>query len=152
MNKLLLTIFILSQMALGVLACNRGGPMGFAHKDPGMLSVNITFSPTFAFASTSGTSGCKNWDYSIELRREFIQTQWVLLREESSRGGGEHIAVLSNMSGCLKAEHREFSRMLKQHYPDLFAKRSNSESQQWDRFLQQVDVLVKENVKLSCSS
>ena len=152
MYKFILTVLILNHLSLGVLACNRGGPMGFAHKDPGMLSVNITFSPTFAFASTSGTSECKNWDYIAEVRRQFVQTQWALLKEESSRGEGAHLAVLSDMMGCLHTDHLEFIRMLKQYYPVLFKKNTLFEAHLSERFLEHVGELVQDNINLSCSS
>jgi len=81
-------------------ACNRGGPMGIASKDPGMLSVNVTFSPTFAGASTSGTSGCKKWNFTAQVRQEFVESQWAQLREASAQGRGEHLAVFSDVMGC----------------------------------------------------
>ncbi|MEC8394849.1 MAG: DUF3015 family protein [SAR324 cluster bacterium] len=81
-------------------ACNRGGPMGLASKDPGMLSVNVTFSPTFAGASTSGTSGCKKWKFSAQVRQEFVESQWAQLREASAQGRGAHLAVFSVVMGC----------------------------------------------------
>ena len=64
--------------------------MGLASKDPGMLSVNVTFSPTFAGASTSGTSGCKQWKFSAQVRQEFVESQWAQLREASAQGRGAH--------------------------------------------------------------
>ena len=74
--------------------------MGLASKDPGMLSVNVTFSPTFAGASTSGTSGCKKWKFSAQVRQEFVESQWAQLREASAQGRGAHLAVFSDMMGC----------------------------------------------------
>ncbi|MBT3215355.1 MAG: hypothetical protein HN351_11970, partial [Deltaproteobacteria bacterium] len=35
-------------------ACHQGGPMGFANGDPGAFSLDITISPTYTGASTSG--------------------------------------------------------------------------------------------------
>jgi hypothetical protein len=49
-------------------ACHKGGPMGFATNNPGAFSLDITISPTYTGASTSGTAGCKDWDYSQHQR------------------------------------------------------------------------------------
>ncbi len=85
--------------------------MGLASKDPGMLSVNVTFSPTFAGASTSGTSGCKKWKFSAQVRQEFVESQWAQLREASAQGRGAHLAVFSDVMGCETEGLHVFSQM-----------------------------------------
>ena len=86
--------------------------MGLASKDPGMLSVNVTFSPTFAGASTSGTSGCKKWKFSAQVRQEFVESQWAQLREASAQGRGAHLAVFSNVMGCETSGLHVFSQIM----------------------------------------
>ncbi len=73
--------------------------MGFASDDPGMFSVDLTFSPTFMAGSTSGTSGCKQWHYTQEQER-FLETQWEQLAQEHAQGGGPHLVALSHLMGC----------------------------------------------------
>ena len=125
--------------------------MGFAKKDPGMLSVDITLSPTFAIASSSGTSGCKDWDYTAELRRDFVRTQWALILEESSRGAGGHLAAFSEIMGCFGEDLPEFKRMLRMNYQGLFPESSPALPQYAERFLWRVEGIVKGNRNLNCS-
>ena len=99
--------------------------MGLASKDPGMLSVNVTFSPTFAGASTSGTSGCKKWKFSAQVRQEFVESQWAQLREASAQGRGAHLAVFSNVMGCGTEGLHVFSQMMKSNYKRLYQDQKN---------------------------
>ena len=151
MTKFLPFILILNLLAHVVMACHRGGSMGIAEKDPGMFSVDITLSPTFAFASSSGTSGCKDWDYSAELRRDFVQTQWALIREESSRGTGIRLNAFSGMMGCFDEDQLEFKRMLRVSYKDLYHGFSALRNQNAENFLEKVKELVRLNNNLNCS-
>ena len=170
MNSLKLKMQILVPLALSILflqfwmspilACNRGGPMGLASKEPGMLSVNITFSPTFAGASTSGTSGCKKWNFTAHVRKEFVEQNWTQLREESSRGRGEYLAVFSDVMGCGIEGRIPFSQMLKEHYPMLYLERTGETSEfeglegleiNADLFLEEVQMLIRENQQINCT-
>ena len=99
--------------------------MGLASKDPGMLSVNVTFSPIFAGASTSGTSGCKKWNFSAQVRQDFVESQWAQLREASAQGRGEHLAVFSNVMGCEIEGLHVFSQMMKSNYKRLYPDQKN---------------------------
>ena len=47
-------------------ACRGEGFMGISSRDPIMSWVDLTYSPIYSSASTSGTLGCKNWDYGYE--------------------------------------------------------------------------------------
>ena len=85
-----------------LLACHRGGPMGFADNDPGAFSLDVSSSPTYIAASTLGTAGCKNWDYAREQQLHYIQNQWVVIGEEASKGRGEHLTALAQIMGCNK--------------------------------------------------
>ena len=156
-----LSFLILQFSSNPLLACNRGGPMGLASKEPGMLSVNIIFSPTFAVASTSGTSGCKKWDLTAQVRREFVENNWAQLREESSKGQGEYLAVFSAVMGCEIEGRTSFSQMLKEHYPQLYFERTDETSEfeglerleiNADQFLEEVQKLIRENQQINCTS
>jgi len=134
--------------------------MGLASKDPGMLFVNITFSPTFAGASTSGTSGCKKWNFTAKVRHEFIDRNWGHLREEGSRGQGEHLMVFSDVMGCGDEDRKPFGEMLKNNYHIFYSKepKETSESENLnvfkndaEYFLKEVQVLIRENQDLQCS-
>ena len=153
--------FLILQFSMNPLvACNRGGPMGLASKEPGMLSVNIIFSPTFAAASTSGTSGCKKWDLTAQVRRDFVENNWAQLREESSKGQGEYLAVFSDVMGCGIKGRIPFSQMLKEHYPQLYLERTGKTSEfeglegleiNADLFLEEVQMLIRENQQINCT-
>ena len=69
-----------------LLACHRGGPMGFADNDPGAFSLDVSSSPTYIAASTLGTAGCKNWAYARQQQLLYIKNQWSIIGEEASRG------------------------------------------------------------------
>ena len=70
---LALTVILLWSEVL--LACHKGGPMGFADNDPGAFSLDVSSSPTYIAASTLGTAGCKNWDYARQQRLHYIKDQ-----------------------------------------------------------------------------
>jgi len=134
--------------------------MGLASKDPGMLSVNVTFSPTFAGASTSGTSGCKKWNFTAQVRQEFVESQWAQLREASAQGRGAHLSVFSNVMGCETEGLHVFSQMMKSNYKRLYPDQKNlfSESMEKqkqgiraDLFLREVETMIRENQQLHCT-
>ena len=134
--------------------------MGIASKDPGMLSVNVTFSPIFAGASTSGTSGCKKWNFSAQVRQDFVESQWALLREASAQGSGAHLAVFSNVMGCETEGLHVFSQMMKSNYKLLYPDQKNLLSEPMEKqeqgiradlFLREVETLIRENQQLQCT-
>ena len=134
--------------------------MGLASKDPGMLSVNVTFSPTFAGASTSGTSGCKKWNFSAQVRQEFVESQWAQLSEASAQGRGEHLSVFSNVMGCETEGLHVFSQMMKSNYKRLYPDQEKLLSElmekqrqgmRADLFLRKVESLIRENQQLQCT-
>ena len=51
-------------------ACRGEGFMGISSRDPIMSWVDLTYSPIYSSASTSGTLGCKNWDFGYERYTE----------------------------------------------------------------------------------
>ena len=134
--------------------------MGLASKDPGMLSVNVTFSPTFAGASTSGTSGCKKWNFSAQVRQEFVESQWAQLREASAQGRGAHLVVFSDVMGCETEGLHVFSQMMKSNYKRLYSDQKNLLSEPMEKrrhgiradlFLRDVETLIRENHQLQCT-
>ena len=58
-------------------ACRGEGYMGISSRDPIMSWVDLTYSPIYSSASTSGTSGCKNWDFGYERYTEFALRQFL---------------------------------------------------------------------------
>jgi len=63
--------------------------MGVSTNDPIMSWVDLTSSPVYTSASTSGTSGCKNWEFSQYLertRRQFIKKSQRQLLVETVQG------------------------------------------------------------------
>ena len=127
-------------------ACHKGGPMGFATNDPGGFSLDITLSPTFTGASTKGSSGCKDWDYSHHQRIQYLKTQWTFLSEEASQGKGENLVALAKIMGCNTEMQVEFADLLRHHYFSLF---NNTETH--SKFLLKLETLLTKYPSLSCS-
>ena len=93
-----------------LLACHRGGPMGFADNDPGAFSLEVSSSPTYIAASTIGTAGWKNWDYARQQKLHYIQDHWFFFSEEASKGRGEHLNALAKIMGCNKRIFGKYNR------------------------------------------
>ena len=99
-------------------ACRGEGFMGISSKDPIMSWVDLTYSPVYSSASTSGTSGCKNWDFSQYLeheRRQFITKSHQQLLVETVRGQGPHLEALSRLMECPQSSAELFAGMLWEH-------------------------------------
>mgnify|MGYP003977640877 FL=1 len=99
-------------------ACRGEGFMGVSSKDPIMSWVDLTYSPVYTSASTSGTSGCKNWDFSQYLeheRRQFITKSHQQLLVETVRGQGPHLEALSRLMECPQSSSELFAGMLWEH-------------------------------------
>ena len=129
-----------------VWGCHKGGPMGFATNDPGAFSLDITISPTYTGASTSGTAGCKDWDYSQHQRNHYLETQWAFLNEDAARGKGDHLTAFAHMMGCTKEQETQFSALVRKNYSNLFGK-----TEARSDLLTQFEILVSENPESSCS-
>ena len=92
--------------------------MGVSSKDPIMFWVDLTYSPVYTSGSTSGTSGCKNWDFSQYFeheRRQFIKKSRQQLLVETVRGQGPHLLALSRLMECPKSSSEVFTIMLQKH-------------------------------------
>ena len=129
-----------------LLACHRGGPMGFADNDPGAFSLDISSSPTYTAASTVGMAGCKNWDYARQQQLHYIQDQWSVIVEDASRGSGEHLTALAQIMGCNKSDQVDFGIMVHNHYSSLFHKTDPD-----IRFLLKLEDLLSQNQSMSCT-
>ena len=92
--------------------------MGISTNDPIMSWVDITFSPVYSSASTSGTLGCKNWDFSQfieQSRRQFLKQSQTQLLVESVQGQGPHLEALAKLMSCPQSSVAVFSKMLWEH-------------------------------------
>ena len=101
-------------------ACRGEGFMGISSRDPIMSWVDLTYSPIYSSASTSGTSGCKNWDFGYERYTEFALRQFLKMSHEqflseTVKGQGPHIDALSRLMSCPYSSKEVFSDMLKEH-------------------------------------
>jgi|TARA_B110000305_G_C19147786_1_gene496593 hypothetical protein len=99
-------------------ACSGEGFMGISSKNPIMSWVDLTYSPVYTSASTSGTSGCKNWDFTQYLereRRQFIKKSHQQLLVETVRGQGPHLEALSRLMECPQSSSEVFAGMLWEH-------------------------------------
>ena len=113
-----LMVLLLSNNYKLQAACRGEGFMGVSSKDPIMSWVDLTYSPLYTSGSTSGTSGCKNWDFSKYLEREqmqFIKKSHQHLLLETVRGQGPHIEVLSRLMECPQSSSEIFADMLWEH-------------------------------------
>ena len=121
--KNLLTVFLFMLFFLnGELqaGCRGEGFMGISSRDPIMSWVDLTYSPIYSSASTSGTSGCKNWDFGYERYTEYVLNKFLKnsheqFLSEAVKGRGPHIAALSGLMACPHSLKDAFSNMLKEH-------------------------------------
>ena len=100
-------------------ACRGEGFLGISSKDPIMSWVDLTFSPVYTSASTSGTSGCKNWDFPYEKYIEYVIKRFIENSEkqiliETVQGYGSHVEALSLMT-CPKSSFKSFHVMLREN-------------------------------------
>ena len=132
-------------------ACRGEGYMGISSRDPIMSWVDLTFSPIYSSASTSGTSGCKNWDFGYERYTEYVLRQFLKksheqLLSETVQGQGPHIEALSRLMECPHSSKDAFSDMLKEHRQqtvEIFAT-----SRQSNEFLTELRLWMQKNLEL----
>ena len=74
-SSLLLTSLFFLGVAESFAGCE-GTMMGATSEDPLLSSVDLTFSPVYSSATTSGTSNCPNWD--IALQERFARWQFLV--------------------------------------------------------------------------
>ncbi len=128
--------------------------MGFATKDMGMSSVDVTSSPTFIFASTSGTSGCKNWDFAEYWKvtqKKYLVAQWQLLSEEAAAGRGKHLEAMAGLMGCSNQQYDAFAVLVQDNYTPLFNRAAVSNSASFQQFMNDLSGLLARHQKLRSS-
>ena len=145
-NTILLLATVTILWSETVLACHKGGPMGFASNNTGAFSLDVTLSPFYTGASLSGTAGCKKWNYGRYQRIQYLETQWTFIREEASQGEGERLTALAQIMGCTAERQVQFAFLVRNNYSSLF---NNTEDR--SVFLLKLETLLSQNPSLSCS-
>ena len=132
-------------------ACRGEGFMGISSRDPIMSWVDLTYSPVYSSASTSGTSGCKNWDFGYEsytenVLKQFLKKSHEQLLFETVQGQGPHIEALSRLMACPHSSKDAFYDMLKEYRQqtvEIFAT-----SRQSNEFLTELRLWIQKNPEL----
>ena len=132
-------------------ACRGEGFMGISSRDPIMSWVDLTYSPVYSSASTSGTSGCKNWDFGYERYSEYVLGQFLKkshkqLLYETVQGKGPHIEALSGLMACPYSSIDAFYDMMREYRQqtvEIFAT-----SRQSDEFLTELRLWMQKNTEL----
>ena len=140
--------FIKAELQAG---CRGEGFIGISSRDPIMSWVDLTYSPIYSSASTSGTSGCKNWDFGYERYTEYVLRQFLKksheqFLSETVQGQGPHIEALSRLMACPNSSKDAFSDMLKEHRQqtvEIF-----STSSQSNKFLAELRLWMNKNTEL----
>ena len=103
--------------------------MGFADGKLDALSVDISSSSTFAFASSSGTMGCEDWTLGQRYEEEqFLQANWDQLTEEAAnRSQDLHWISFAKLAGCNSVESKQWSILANQHFATLFNSPASAE-------------------------
>ena len=103
--------------------------MGFADGKLDALSVDISSSSTFAFASSSGTMGCEDWTLGQRYEEEqFLQANWDQLTEEAAnRSQDLHWISFAKLAGCNSIESQQWSILANQHFATLFDSPASAE-------------------------
>ena len=146
---LLSSILLLGKSAQLHAACRGEGFMGVSSNDPIMSWVDLTYSPTYSSASTSGTLGCKNWNFTqyIEhVRRKFLKQTHSQLLAETVQGHGSHLEALTTLMTCPPSSVETFSGMLwahRQQTVEIF-----ETSKQSQEFLTELRKWIKANPEL----
>ena len=103
--------------------------MGFADRKLDALSVDISSSSTFAFASSSGTMGCEDWTLGQRYEEEqFLQANWDQLTEEAAnRSQDLHWISFAKLAGCNYVESKQWLILANQHFATLFDSPASAE-------------------------
>jgi len=102
-------------------ACSGEGFIGVTSGDPVMSMVDITFSPIYSSSTTSGTSGCQDWDFALILQKErekFVRIQHQGLLEQSSAGQGPLLEAWSKLMSCPNEVQPRFNLVLRSHFSE----------------------------------
>ena len=146
---LLSSILLLGESTQLHASCRGEGFLGVSSNDPIMSWVDLTYSPTYSSASTSGTLGCKNWNFSqyIEhVRRKFLKQTHSQLLAETVQGHGPHLEALTKLMTCPHSSVETFSGMLwahRQQTVEIF-----ETSKQFQEFFTELRKWIKANPEL----
>ena len=146
---LLSSILLLGESTQLHAACRGEGFMGISSNDPIMSWVDLTYSPTYSSASTSGTLGCKNWNFTqyIEhVRRKFLKQTHSQLLAETVQGHGSHLEALTILMTCPPSSVETFSGMLWEHRQQTVEIFETSKQSQ--EFLTELRKWIKANPEL----
>ena len=146
---LLSSILLLGESTQLHASCRGEGFMGVSSNDPIMSWVDLTYSPTYSSASTSGTLGCKNWNFSqyIEhVRRMFLKQTHSQLLAETLQGHGSHLEALTTLMTCPPSSVETFSGMLWEHRQQTVEIFKTSKQSQ--EFLTELRKWIKDNPEL----
>ena len=146
---LLSSILLLGESTQLHAACRGEGFMGISSNDSIMSWVDLTYSPTYSSASTSGTLGCKNWNFSqyIEhVRRKFLKQTHSQLLAETVQGHGSHLEALTTLMTCPPSSVETFSGMLWEHRQQTVEIFETSKQSQ--EFLTELRKWIKANPEL----
>ncbi len=154
LNILFGLLFLFLFQTSTVFACHEGGSMGFASEDPLASTTDYSSGSTFIFASTSGSLGCKNWDFVKSNRVQYLDIAWNKLSEEVAQGKGEHLVALSQMYGCQGEYIQTFDSLLYGNYPRLFLEIESIESYERAHLLEnEINILIERNgIKNQCNN
>ena len=146
--SLFLCFFVTTELEA---ACRGEGYMGISSRDPIMSWVDLTYSPIYSSASTSGTSGCKDWDFGYERYTEYVLRQFLKksheqFLSETVQGEGPHIEALSRLMACPHSSIDAFSDMLKEYRQQTVKIFSNSD--QSSEFLYELRLWMQKNPEL----
>lgn len=149
---LLSSILLLGESTQLHAACRGEGFMGISSNDPIMSWVDLTFSPTYSSASTSGTLGCKNWNFGIVGRyieyvlNQFLKQSHTQLLAETVQGHGSHLEALTTLMTCPPSSVETFSGMLWEHRQQTVEIFETSKQSQ--EFLTELRKWIKANPEL----
>ena len=104
-------------LATPAMGSHKGGSMGMASEDLLNSILDYTSAPTMVSASTSGTSGCENWNFVQNNRVQLLELSWKTISEDVAKGQGEYLEILSKMCGCQGEYEQTFKSMLYGNYP-----------------------------------
>ena len=123
--------------------------MGFASENINALVIDFISMPTLVFASTSGTSGCRNWDFANATEQErYVVFNWELLSQEAAKGSGESLEALSALAQCHQNVYPRFQQIMQKNYQQLFTKPLHS-PEDAQIFLNQIQHFIKFDPKLA---
>ncbi len=148
-RRILIVVVVFLSLSAPAMACHEGGAMGFASGNINGLVIDIISMPTFVFASTSGTSGCKNWEFAEATEKErYVALNWEVLAQDSARSSGKSLEALAILSQCTQEAFVSFQKAMHTNHHQLFIGQIHSREDS-QVFLSQIQQLIENNPKLS---